>query len=468
MWLSMIEGHSYSLRQRLLLGFTIGFIVILTIISAGLFNYARNASNQSFDRLLIGSSLTMLERIYSSSSGPIVDIPYSALEMAGLARDDRVFYRVSTQLKKTLTGNDDLPLPKDYQPNGKLRLYDAYYSGEIVRFIIQSRLITGPVSSNWVVVQLGHTRLARDKMEQDLIIRGLSILVLVAVIGLACVWYGINIALRPLVGIEQHLRQRDPDNLTPLPRVRPREIEALILSINSLFFRLKTNLENSQTFIADVAHQTRTSLGTLLAQIELASSDSDPKEVRKRINKAHKQAHKTIRLTNQLLSHAMVIHRAEQWIQKPVHVLPLIRELMTEALKNNITTQIEFELIDTGVQPTQDLILGDPVSLREALCNLIDNAIKHGPLHNKIDIHLISTDAQVTVMIDDCGPGIRKELRDQSLERFTSFDESGKGSGLGLSIVQAVVKTHSGKLSLEDSPSGGLRVRIDFPRVSHA
>jgi two-component system, OmpR family, sensor histidine kinase TctE len=462
---TITDGSGYSLRQRLLLGITAGFIVILTIISIGLFSYAHNASNQSFDRLLIGSSLAILERIYGSTSGPIVDIPYSALEMAGLARDDRVFYRVSTHLKQTLTGNENLPLPKNYQPNGEPQLYDAFYSGEWMRFIVQSRLITGPKTSTWVVVQLGHTRLARDKMEQDLIVKGLGILVLVAIIGLVCVWYGINIALRPLVGIEHHLRSRDPDNLTPLPLVRPREIEALVLSINGLFQRLKTNLENSQTFIADVAHQTRTSLGALLAQIELASGHSDPKEMQRRVAKANTQAHKTIRLTNQLLSHAMVNHRAEQLIQKQVHLLPLVRELMSEALKNNVTTQIEFELIDDNIKDSEDLILGDSMSLREALCNLIDNAIKHGPQQNKINIHVINANSHVRLLIDDKGPGISRERREVVLQRFTSFDASGKGSGLGLSIVQAVVKTHGGELTLEESPSGGLRVRIDFLRV---
>jgi two-component system, OmpR family, sensor histidine kinase TctE len=459
------EGGAYSLRQRLLLGITAGFIVVLAIISIGLFSYAHNASNQSFDRLLMGSSLAILERIYGSASGPIVDIPYSALEMAGLARDDRVFYRVFTHQKQTLTGDKDLPLPRNYQPNGKLRLYDAFYSGELVRFIVQSRLITGPLSSTWVVVQLGHTRQARDKMEQDLIIKGMGLLVLVAVIGLICVWYGVNIALRPLIGIEKQLRSRDPDNLSPLPSVRPREIEALVMSINGLFQRLKTNLENSQTFIADVAHQTRTSLSSLLAHIELASGHSDPKETQKRISKANVQAHKTIRLTNQLLSHAMVIHRAEQQQRKRIHILPLVRELMSEALKNNVTRDIEFELIDKNIRASEDLILGDPLSLREALCNLMDNAIKHGPQHNKIDIHVINADSHVRLLIDDKGPGIAREKREQVLQRFTSFDASGKGSGLGLSIVESVVKTHAAQLTLEQSPAGGLRVRIDFPRV---
>jgi signal transduction histidine kinase len=119
------------------------------------------------------------------------------------------------------------------------------------------------------------------------------------------------------------------------------------------------------------------------------------------------------------------------------------------------------------------------VSLREALRNLLDNAAKHGPLENRVDITLYRDAGKgmgrpvIGLLVEDAGPGIPPDRREAALERFRSLDSevgngagagrSGQSSGLGLAIVRAVAQAHGARLTLGDSRLGGLAVDIRFP-----
>ena len=459
----------YSLRWRLMVGMGAAFVVIIGVISIGLWNYARNAANQPFDLLLTGASLAILERTAGSPSGPTVDIPYSAFEMMEQDEEDRLFYRVFVVNGKTLTGDPDLPLPPIYRPSAAPFYFDAFHSGESVRFVLQARLLTSYDQSRWVVAQVGNTRRARDSLERELIIKGLAVLLLITGVGLRFVWFGINRALRPLAGIERNLRARDSTDLTPLEAVSPREVKSLIESINSFILRLKSSQKHTQNFIADVAHQTRTSLSTLQGQLELASRQTSLEEMRVRLNKAEVQARRTIRMTNQLLAHAMVIHRADNQPRQTVKLVPLVRATLEETLRDTIDRDIEFELITEELGDGGAAAVGDPVAIREALRNLLDNAVKHGPERNRIDVSLSDVadpaDGQcIRLSVEDAGPGIPVEKRIEAFERFHSMGKNGQGAGLGLAIVKAVANSHGAPVRLGVSKYGGLRVDLDFPK----
>ena len=451
-----------SMRQRLLLGMLAGFIAILSIISIGLWRYADNAANQSYDRLLSGAALVILEHTFLTTEGISVDIPYSAMETVGLARDDRVFYRIYSQNGTTITGDSQLPLP-DVIVNDKIPYYfDAWYSLERAHFIVQSRLLTEGSHSDTVIVQIGHTRRARNSLRTDLIVNGFSIALIVTLVGLFFIWIGINRALHPLIAIEEDLRQREVTDFKLLQVKPPREIASLISSINAYIQRLKNSLEHSQNFIADVTHQTRTSLGTLQGQLGLATQETSLEAMRERLQRADCQVQRTIRLNNQLLSHAMVIHRADKQETSKFSLVDLARSTLEQIVRDQIHSHIEFEFILEDLAGESDIISGDPISLREALRNLLDNAVRHGPATNKIDVRICNHQIGVSLIVDDKGPGIAKDKHKKVLERFYSDTQGHTGSGLGLAIVNAVALSHKAILSLQNSQSGGLRVRLDF------
>nr|WP_321463231.1 sensor histidine kinase [uncultured Cohaesibacter sp.] len=463
-----------SIRHRLILGMGAGFLAILTAICIGLWGYAQQAANESYDRLLHGAALAVLERANMASGEVRIDIPYSAFEILGLAKEDRVFYRIFTQNGDTITASHNLLPAANYKPSESPVYWDDAYSGETVRFMQQARLLTGDTRSLWVIVQFGQTCIARQDMIADLFWRGFAVASFITIVGLLFVWIAINRALHPLIDVEQNLRQRDISDFTPLPVAPPREVASLILSINGFISRLKNNLDHSQIFIADVTHQIRTALSALQGQLELASKEQDPIERLNRIEKAERQNRQTIHLTNQLLAHAMVIHRADQKISSDIHLKALLTTVLQTLLREHVKSKIDFSVsiapeIEEGGEDA-DLIAGDSISIREAISNVIDNAIKHGPANNRIDISLYEKSLkrrgiirrQIILQVDDAGPGIPESKREKVLERFYRTDRAAEGSGLGLSIVDEVMRSHGAYLKLSSSALGGLSVRMIF------
>lgn len=452
------------------------FMAILVVVAAGLWSYAREAANRSYDRLLRSAALAILERCYLDEGEIRVDLPWSALETLGLAENDRVFYRIYTDSGETITGTPDLPFAREWRAEDVPVFRDGRFSGEKVRFLLQSRLLTGDQTAKRVIVELAQTRLARSELEQDLFWRGFALALFITLVGLSFVWIAISRALHPLIHIERDLRRRDAADFTPLPPARPREIASLVGSINGYIARLKNNLDHSRVFIADVTHQIRTALSALQGQLELASEESDPARMAERLGKAERQSRQTIRLTNQLLSHAMVIHRGDHHALAPVRLVPVLRESLESMVREHLKSRIEFTAsIDPGLEcrssgavsdeSAPDSITGDPVSLREALRNMIDNAIRHGPADNRITLSLLDRDTHIALSVEDAGPGIPESAREQALERFYSSLPGGEGSGLGLSIVQEVARSHQAALTLAESADGGLAITLLLPKT---
>ncbi|MFP8967803.1 sensor histidine kinase [Pokkaliibacter sp. CJK22405] len=459
---------SYSLKRRLLTRMAVIFVVALLLLGVGIWRYAERAADYSFDRLLNGASLSILERIFVTTRGVEVDIPHSAMTMLSLAPDDRVFYQVIGPDGYPLTGYPDLPLPKDWQPGPTPYFFNAEYSGETVRFALLSRLLTEQGTEGWVTVQIGQTRLARSALARELVFNALGLLLLVMGIGLLFVWFGITRALNPLRLISRDLGNRSPTQLTPLELPAPKEISPLVGSLNTFMTRLQGNLNLLQSFIADAAHQIRTPMSTLQVQLDLAELESEDAEQRNRLQKATALSKRIIRLTNQLLAHALVIHRSDTQLPDKVDLVRLSRQLLTETVRDHAHRDLDF-----GFESTLEeaLIEGDVISLTEALRNLLDNAIKYGPEDNHITLSVLShrlTEGQsgYRVQVEDSGPGIPASQRSQVMERFVRLSRDQSGSGLGLAIVQAAAEAHHAELTLAESREGGLLISLDFPAMA--
>ena len=471
MFATRTPDRPYSLRRRLMAAMLAGFTVIMAALAFGLWNYARDAADTTFDLMLDGAAIAILESVTATPSGIQVDIPNSALEILALVEGDRVFYQVSTADGMVLTGNNDLPAPPGQRSRASLpaadrQFFDAPHTGEAVRFVRRQLSvpgITGPVE---VAVQVGQTRGARNVMQHDLFFRGMATLAVLALIGLICVQSAIHLAMRPLAGIEADIQGRDPANLAPLRAQPPREIAGLIVAINGFMRRLDASKDNAESFIADVAHQIRTSLSALRGQLELASETVDAVTQRTRVAKAAEQASRTIRLTNQLLAHAMVIHRADTAPHEDVDMIDIARGLIEEISRSpDDSAEPEFEVqVAPGTETL--MVSGDPVSLREAMRNLVDNALRHAGEAPLVRIALsrgeLGGQTALDLRVEDNGPGIAEADRTRARQRFSSLGSRG-GSGLGLAIVEASVTAHGGRLDLDVSPEGGLSARLLLP-----
>jgi two-component system sensor histidine kinase TctE len=454
--MSMIE-KSYSLRLRMLTRSAFLLLSIFLILSIGVWHYAREASNYSYDRLLNSASLSIMEGLHVYGKKVDLDLPYAAFEMMQLAAQDKVFYQVLGTQGELITGYVDMPLFEKLKGESLLKFYNAHYLSEDVRVVVRHKRLSEPAVSGWVTVVLAHTLIARQQMMNDILYRSFAVLLGIMVFVMIVLWVAINRALEPLSSISKTLVSHSVLSAEPIQSTPIQEVFPLVKAINDYQAQLLSNLASMKRFIADASHQIRTAQSSTQAQLDIASQSKNVDELPEYLSKIREEHVRLTRLTNQLLTHAMVVHRGDTKIIEEMNVEVIMKQLLTECVRDNAHRMIDFSYQCEQALP---LVMGDPISLREAVRNLLENAVYYGPEQNQIEIFLQSNNRSLDIIIDDAGPGIPNELRDKAKARFQRLANDLNGSGLGLSIVASVAEAHGGAFFLEDSPLGGLRTRI--------
>lgn len=468
MWWSQLyipQPKITSIRKRLLLHMGIVFACGMIALYLAATSYARYAADSSYDRLLLGSAGSIAETLSISSAGDVTaDIPYAALDMLSAAPDDRVFYRVLGTNGATLTGYADLPLNRSgrSQPNGsdQASFFDADYLGETVRFVVIGRQVRIGSESGWVRVQVGQTRVARGNLAQELTIRALLPILALTLATIAVVWFSVGRAVGPLEGIGRDLVARRSSDLSPINTVVPEEVAPLVRAVNQFMARLDNNMGFLRTFIGNTAHQLRTPLTALLVQIRTAEIAAG-KDEKASVAAASQSANRLARLVDQLLSDAMVSHRAEE--QRIAHFD--LKKVIEQSLQNTLSISDEADVRFTTNLKTATMA-GDEVMIAEAIKNLIHNALVHGKSdvqENVIALVLRASVDGFELSISDTGPGIATELLSTIGDRFRSGHQHKGGAGLGLAIIKQVAESHSGSLQLRNRAEGGLEAILRLP-----
>lgn len=463
------DGRRDSIRKTLLI-----YLGALSLIGAiALFlaarSYGRAAADRSYDHLLIASALSIADSVALVDGQWQVDLPYAALDLLAMAPEDRVFYRVSSRRGgdgegATITGYADLPAPPSPPRDGQPRLFDATYRGERTRFVAVSRWVAGPVSQGQAIVQVGQTRRAREALADDVVLRALGAIVVLSLAALALVWIGVYRALRPLQRLERELSEREPSDLRPVGSAVPRELDQTVESLNRFMARLAASNETLRAFMGEAAHQMRTPLAALRAQAQLALDEDDPAEQRRSLETIERNASHMSRLLNQLLSDASAIHRSNLQRFETVDLAELLHQAIYEAVpQSGPRPDLHLAATSEAVR-----VRGDALLLREAIKNLIDNALKHGRAPLQIALTTAGEAALplAVLTIADHGAGIAPADAQTVFERFArGRDAAAGGAGLGLAIVKRIVESHGGTIDLSNRVGGGLVVTLRLPRV---
>jgi two-component system sensor histidine kinase TctE len=253
-----------------------------------------------------------------------------------------------------------------------------------------ARAFSDPALSGWAHVIVAQTTEARRALAAELTTRAILLVVIMSVMALAGTALAIRYALQPVWRLGAALNRRDSQDLKPIEVDMPREMRPFVGSINHFMGRLERRVSQLERFIADAAHQIRTPLTALTAQVDLLGQDKLGPEARQHLERVRQRAEELARLTNQLLSHAMVIHRADAVRLAPVNLVDIARRAFRAAVPITLSPDI---IVSFEADESDPKVLGDAVSLREAIVNVIDNALRHGTL-SRLEVKGVEPDGE--------------------------------------------------------------------------
>lgn len=275
------------------------------------------------------------------------------------------------------------------------------------------------------------------------------------------VWFAVGHAFRPLARVGEELARRDPNYLEPLAGDVPREIAPLVQRLNALLARVKDSLEGERRFASDAAHELRTPLAALRAQLQVAQGAREAAERDRAIVQALAAGERATHVVEQLLTLARLDHQAWKDKAEPFDLHRVAAEAIAERAMLAGAKRIELAL-----EGPQGLRARGHAGLAAiAAGNLVDNAIRYSPPDTEIVVSVAADGGKVLLRVVDQGPGIPAGRRAEALSRFARLDtQVAEGSGLGLSIVARVAELHGLPLALGEGPGGrGLEARIAFP-----
>ena len=271
---------------------------------------------------------------------------------------------------------------------------------------------------------------------------------------------GVNRVLRPLERLRSDIAQRSPEGLQAIDSAGlPAEVAPLADTLNQLLTRIEQMLNHQRQFLADAAHELNTPLAVVKLQAQLVRR-ARPGEWDAALDQLDAGIDRASRLAFQLLQLA----RLEPDGGRPILETLRLDNLLREAVAG-LSARAEQQGGDLGLAGADPVtLMGDPHALRTLVDNLIGNALTHNPGPVRIDVRLRSEPEHAVLEVCDNGIGIAPADRARVLERFVRISPGdGKGSGLGLAIVNEIAALHGGSVDLDDSPGGGLTVRVRLP-----
>lgn len=444
-----------SLKGRVALAVAAVLVLGGAVVLVAALAYGRQAAREAYDRLLLGAASDIAGSISVRRGAPIVDLPMSAFQLLSLAPDDRIRYRVVGPDGSTLTGDAAAPLPREA---GETVFYDGRFGDEPARYVAVTRRFAERSFSGPVRVVVGHTLLARRDLARDIAQNALIALggagaVMALFAGLA-----VLSALRPLPRIGAALAEREPTDLTPIAFAAPREVARVLTSLNGFMARLDRQTTATRNLIGDAAHQLRTPVAAIRAQAQLAAAETDPVARDRLVALIHERTLGLGRLLDQLLSRAMIIHRADSVPAARLDLRDVALDVL-EACDDLLVAEDREVEIRLGEDPV--VVRGDALSLTEAGKNLLVNALRHGRPPIRLGVDAAGDRARLSV--GDAGEGPPPGTVDGLGARFTTAGSTA-GNGIGLAIAREVAEGHGGSIALSRTERGFV-VALDIPRV---
>ena len=427
---------------------------------------AQGLANKPFDRALIYNVQALAQQVKLGPDQRVqFSLPQPASELLRADETDLVYYQVRGTLNEHLSGERDLPLPPADEEKGssyEVHIRDDEMRGLEVR-VAYTWIRLNPDGKHPALVQVAETREKRSVLAAE-IIKGVM-LPQFALLPLAVllVWLALVRGIKPLQQLEERIRARKPDDLSPLDdKAVPMEVAPLVVSVNDLLERLKDSISTQKRFLADAAHQLKTPLAGLRMQADLAqrsgSSEEDLKKSLQQIGRASVQATRTV---NQLLSLARAEGGGTHLPLESCDMAALCSDVLQDCLASAMDKGLDlgYEGVAVGTPGAQ--VQGNPTLLKEMVRNLVENAIHYTPSTPErpgvitVRVLVDPYSKAVVMQVEDNGPGIPLPEHDLVFQPFyRALGTNVDGSGLGLPIVKGIAQQHGATVSIDMAHPG--------------
>lgn len=449
-----------SIFGRLRLLFATVFLIGALGALVAAWALSRKAATDAYDQLLISSAAQIAEAITAENGRYTVLPPDSAFETLAQSKDDRFFFAVRAPDGALLTGAPHLRPTSAPLHDGAPVLGYTDDDGHTMRTVTVYRFIASLDAGGWCSVVVAQTLNARHHLVARLMVRIGALIVFVGALGFLVSLAAVKRTLRPFDHIGRALVARRARDTGPLEVESPLETRALVETINHAFHRLNERLNKLQNFAGVAAHQIRTPLSALGAQTELLLADKTAQSRRNRVERIRTHLAKLSRLTHQLLGQAMVSYRSDRIAHQEVELVELVRHVLRDAIPESLDRDLAVDF-EHGPPPLD--VPGDDISLREALANLVNNAVTHGA-PTLLRVRIDEEPEQIRIRIADDGRGIPAPLWETATTPFQLPRTEGEGAGLGLSIAAEVAKAHGGTLSFARTPENLFEISFVLAR----
>ncbi|KZC38379.1 MULTISPECIES: ATP-binding protein [Rhodanobacter] len=445
-----------SLNRRLVLRLVAGIVLVWCAAAGWLAWRSLHEVDEIFDQMLVRSAASVLAVMPAAPlSGvaaqlpdrPVLDSDATAHRPAITVRDAR---------GRLLAGSTELPA-LEFDPGGA-HLHTVTHAQR--RWRVFQRW--DAQQKYWI--QVGAPLDERDELMRKLLAPALLSLLALLVLVPPMVFAGLRSGLKPLRQLTRRLSADTHAAGVSLTDARvPVELAPLTEAIDRLVARLERSLEHERRFTADAAHELRHPLAALRLELDLAGHDEDAAARARHLQRAQDALDRMQRLVAQLLMLARVEKLTELDDAGPLRLASVAEAALRDASERAAARSIELSLDHDG----NDFVLGSRSLLGILVQNLLDNALRHASAHGQVNVRVGGRDERVSLEINDSGAGFAADDMARLGERFHRPEGSvGEGSGLGLSIAQAIAHLHHGELAFGRSALGGARVSLSLPRVA--
>jgi len=341
------------------------------------------------------------------------------------------------------------------------RIHGPAYVDRVVHGIAgTARILVVPQEGVWVVT--GTSLQNRDAMLSQLLVLMLAGGPVTLAVAAAAGWALAGAALRPVERMSREaaaISVSEPGRRLPIPAGRD-EIARLGNTLNAMLGRLEAAFDRERRFVDDASHELRTPLAILKAELDLAQSRSrTSQELQAAVRSAAEEADRLTALAETLL----VFSRAEAG-RMPLHrqqarLDELLQDACSALAVPAAAAGVDVRLVRHGVTACID-----PVRVRQAVENVVANAVRHTPRGGQVRVSATRDGDTVRLTVEDTGTGFDPAFLPRAFDPFARGPAeragSGQGAGLGLAIVRATAEAHGGRAAAANRAEGGARVTL--------